>query len=384
MNCSNCKIANQNVPCVPQGNDFKIAIVLKEKIKTDGEVSDRDIDILNNQVSVSIIKPNGDAVDNTQNVYSVALNGSTVIISFPKQGKSETGLPKGKYGIEVTGKRSEDSSDFCFSLPIGYAFEIVAYSTQGRFPSDSIITYTVDGVVGVAQNVSSGGGGGSATVGTLKTDNTSAQTPSASESFGGAINLHKVSKTGSYNDLRDKPTIPDVPSWAMQSTKPSYTAQEVGALPSSTQIPTVNNATIALQVNGEGIGNFSLNQSENASINLSGLEKRLQIVKNPTLDNDDLVAQFGRYYVLDNLEDTVTINLPETSSSATVITGLIIYAELPSDGNGGLLFAVDDNEDIVESGLSDIEEGKTYEFNCIWNGTAWAITAVEMKAFTQS
>lgn len=375
----------QDVPCVPQGNDFKLAIVLKEKIKTDGEVSERDINILNNQVNVAVIKPNGDAVDNTQNVYSVALNGSTVIISFDQQGKNDAnGLPKGKYGIEVTGKRSEDSSDFCFSLPIGLAFEIVAYSTQGRFPSDSIITYTVDGVVGVAQNVSSGGGGGSATVGTLNTTNETAQTPSASESFGGAINLHKVSKTGSYEDLNNKPTIPDVPSWAMQSTKPSYTAQEVGALSSSTQIPTVSNATIALQVNGEGIGNFSLNQSENASINLSGLEKRLQIVKNPTLDNDDLIAQFGRYYVLDNLEDTITINLPKTSASAAVITGLIIYAELPSDGNGGLLFAVDDNEDIVESGLSDIEEGKTYEFNCIWNGTAWAITAVEMKAFTQS
>lgn len=369
----------QDVPCIPLGNDFKLAVVLKEKIKTDGEVSERDINILNNQVSVAVIKPNGDAVDNTQNVYSYTLNGSTVIISFPNQGKNDqNGLPKGKYGIEVTGKRSEDSSDFCFSLPIGLAFEIVAYSTQGRFPSDSIITYTVDGVVGVAQNVSSGGGG-SATVGTLKTDNTSAQTPSASESFGGAINLHKVSKTGSYNDLLDKPTIPAAqvqPDWAAPSG--------MGEILHKPTIPTVSNATIALQVNGEGIGNFTLNQSENAIINLSGLEKRLQIVKNPTLDNDDLVAQFGRYYVLDNLEDTVTINLPETSASATVITGLIIYAELPSDGNGGLLFAVDDNEDIVESGLSDIEEGKTYELNCIWNGTAWAITAVEMKAFTQS
>lgn len=31
--------------------------------------------------------------------------------------------------------------------------------------------------------------------------------------------------------------IPDVPSWAMQPTKPSYTAQEVGAIPASTPIP---------------------------------------------------------------------------------------------------------------------------------------------------
>lgn len=42
-------------------------------------------------------------------------------------------------------------------------------------------------------------------VGTLNTNNTSALTPSASEPFTGDVNLHKVSKTGSYNDLNDTP-----------------------------------------------------------------------------------------------------------------------------------------------------------------------------------
>jgi hypothetical protein len=47
---------------------------------------------------------------------------------------------------------------------------------------------------------------------TLKTDNTTAQTASASEAIlgSGTINLHKVSKTGSYDDLLNKPTIPTV------------------------------------------------------------------------------------------------------------------------------------------------------------------------------
>ena len=45
-------------------------------------------------------------------------------------------------------------------------------------------------------------------IGSLKTDNTTAQTPSASESFTGDVSLHKIAKTGSYNDLNDKPTIP--------------------------------------------------------------------------------------------------------------------------------------------------------------------------------
>jgi len=44
------------------------------------------------------------------------------------------------------------------------------------------------------------------TVGTLKTNNTSAQTAKSSESFSGTINLHKVSKTGTYSDLIGTPS----------------------------------------------------------------------------------------------------------------------------------------------------------------------------------
>lgn len=48
------------------------------------------------------------------------------------------------------------------------------------------------------------------TVGTLNTDNTSAQSVNASESLGGTVKLHKVAKTGTYGDLLGKPTIPDI------------------------------------------------------------------------------------------------------------------------------------------------------------------------------
>lgn len=48
------------------------------------------------------------------------------------------------------------------------------------------------------------------TIKTLKTNNDTAQEVSASEAISGSgtINLHKVAKTGSYNDLLNKPTIP--------------------------------------------------------------------------------------------------------------------------------------------------------------------------------
>ena len=44
--------------------------------------------------------------------------------------------------------------------------------------------------------------------GTLNTTNTTSLTPTDGEALSGTINLHKVSKTGSYNDLNNKPDIP--------------------------------------------------------------------------------------------------------------------------------------------------------------------------------
>ena len=52
-----------------------------------------------------------------------------------------------------------------------------------------------------------------------------------------------MSKTGSYNDLTNKPTIPTVPAWATASTKPTYTASEVGALPTGTTLDNVADGT---------------------------------------------------------------------------------------------------------------------------------------------
>ena len=48
------------------------------------------------------------------------------------------------------------------------------------------------------------------TIKTLKTNNDTAQEVSASEAISGSgtINLHKVAKTGNYNDLSNRPTIP--------------------------------------------------------------------------------------------------------------------------------------------------------------------------------
>ena len=149
-------------------------------------------------------------------------------------------------------------------------------------------------------NISGGGGGGS--VGTLNTTATSAQATSSSESFENNITLHKISKTGNYNDLLNKPAVitgvtinsaaktvtngvvdlgtvvteqtsvstgasgngnvltnitlggdnnhtltlvkgMTIPTWATSSTKPSYTANEVGAMASNATLDNVPDGT---------------------------------------------------------------------------------------------------------------------------------------------
>ena len=50
--------------------------------------------------------------------------------------------------------------------------------------------------------------------GTLDTTATTAQATSSSEALSGSVTLHKISKTGSYNDLLNTPTIDATPTSA--------------------------------------------------------------------------------------------------------------------------------------------------------------------------
>lgn len=155
------------------------------------------------------------------------------------------------------------------------------------------------------------------------------------------LDLATVASTGSYNDLSDRPTIPtdtadltngagyltqdditdlnpgtsnysfaddpNVPSWVKSSTKPTYTAQEVGALPDNTAIPTVNNASLTIKKNANDAGTeFTANASTDVVCNL-GLAT---------------VATSGDYGDLSGTPTFKTINGESiTGSGAIVITG---------------------------------------------------------------
>ena len=166
---------------------------------------------------------------------------------------------------------------------------------------------------GVPTDVYAPTGGGGGTVGTLNTNNATAQTVSSSESFGGTIKLHKVSKTGNYNDLLNRPTIPTTlknpyplsyngksydgsvagmelldsditgilgytpyssanPSGfqanVIESVKVNGTALAITNKSVNITVPTVNNATLTIQMNGASKGTFTANASSNKTIDL--------------------------------------------------------------------------------------------------------------------
>lgn len=52
-------------------------------------------------------------------------------------------------------------------------------------------------------------------------------------------------------------TDPTVPAWAKQATKPTYTAQEVGALPDNTAIPVFTNKTVLDKITATDVDNWN-------------------------------------------------------------------------------------------------------------------------------
>lgn len=123
-------------------------------------------------------------VTDTDTQYQLVLNGHTLKL----QSKSKNG-------------NWTDVSGQTFNLPDNNTtYTFAEGTTDGTFmvtPSDGPAqSVPVHGVLTSHQSIK-----------TLNTNNTASQTPSASEAIAGSgtINLHKVSKTGSYDDLLDKP-----------------------------------------------------------------------------------------------------------------------------------------------------------------------------------
>lgn len=154
------------------------------------------------------------------------INSGIGTVSLKTQGYLEIGAsysPKSEIG-GLYGFKDDSTGRIYAIVPRDLGFvEAVKMNGSLKEPGD---TGTVDlGTVLTAhQNIK-----------TLNTNNTTPQTANGSESISGSgtINLHKVAKTGNYNDLLNKPTIPaavtesTVSGWGFTKNKGTVTSVAV-------------------------------------------------------------------------------------------------------------------------------------------------------------
>lgn len=133
--------------------------------------------------------------------YTVTADGNYLV--------DQTILSSGDIVAFSGGNASPDSS-------IGILDDLSDVDTAGRVDG-YVLTYTSSSGKWLAKMPTGGSGGG-----VVSWDDVL-----------GKPSFAVVAASGSYVDLVNKPTIPSVPIWALQVTKPVYVADEVGALPAS-------------------------------------------------------------------------------------------------------------------------------------------------------
>ena len=109
-------------------------------------------------------------------------------------------------GLSVSGSPITSAGTLALSFTQGYSIPTTAKQTSWDNKQDALVsgtnikTINGDSILGSGNiEITSGGSG------TLNTTNTTAQSTNANESLGGNVNLHKIAKTGNFNDLLNKP-----------------------------------------------------------------------------------------------------------------------------------------------------------------------------------
>lgn len=133
--------------------------------------------------------------------------------------------------------------------------------------------------------------------------------------------LATVAFSGDYEDLTNTPTIPDVPEWAMASTKPSYDVSEINGaqeeLVSGTNIKTINNESILgsgnITIQGGGGGDVNVIES----ITFNGSAVPVDSSKNAAITYSAPVTS------VNGNTGAVTISVPTKVSDLTNDSGFI-------------------------------------------------------------
>lgn len=155
----------------------------------------------------------------------------------------------------------------------------------------------------------------------------------------------------------------------------SLDASDVGALPSSTVIPTVNNGTLDIQVNGTSVGTFTANQSGNTTANIV-------VPDSATWGNitGDLTDQTDLQDALDNKQDKLTAgtDLEIIAGSGAILPDT--YEELEYIQSDGACYIdtgiISYGNDIIEQKFQKLG---TDTATCSWFGSMQGTTLIRVS-----
>lgn len=210
----------------------------------------------------SVVQTVTSTADNGRNEITVTLTNDNTSKFYVENGS------KGSTGAQgPAGQNGKDGKD-------GVGIDNITVEQSAFDGQANVVTLHLSDETTKTFNVYNGHTGATGTAGTLNTNNTSAAIPT-SESMSGNISLHKISKTGNYNDLLNKPTIPAA----------------------------ANDSLITIQKNGATVNTFTLNQSSPKIVNIPipTTVAELSDASNYVLASSlATVATSGSYYDLDD------------------------------------------------------------------------------------
>ena len=170
-------------------------------------------------------------------------------------------------------------------------------------------------------------------------------------------------------------TDPTVPGWAKSPNKPSYTAEEVGALPADTPLFSGDYNDLsnkpAIPVVPTNVSAFNNDAGYlTAHQDVSGKEDKVDIV---VASGATLAAAVGKYYTLTGV-GTVAITLPTIPSGTTKVQTVSFYVSAGS--SPAVTFTSTHN--IYYSDGFEIAADSTFEVSALWNGIAWVVASVKI------
>lgn len=269
-------------------------------------------------------------------------------------GKADTALQTHQ---DITGKENSSNKRTSWSSSTG---------SDTYYPSEKLVKTSLDGKADSSHTHTKSQITDFPTIpsapGTLITNAATAQTVSSGESLSGSIKLHKVSKTGSYNDLLNKPTIPSavtestVSGWGFTKNTGTYSKPTDGIpktdLSSSVQssIDKADSALQSLPSHNHDDRYYTETETNNIISNLETTGNKVTSISESSTDTQYPTAK-AAYSSIKSLSDRV-VDMDNNVRVAPEILGQIavpsgqICQGMTTDGTYLYLATVDQSDGV--------------------------------------